>query len=1239
MEKKSIGHRSVTCVHFVVVCGPRHHTLMELCHCLDNVKKASGRSEDVALIQRRPRRGPWHLEAQAESVHVSYTQVYAWHAAVETALEVDDHLNERFVVGIHLMPFSIEETAMLVMVAAQRQWTYVPVDPHLSLAQQRLVLEQCGVHRLVSTVEHPLVHDLMATEARSVTCRLVEIRASPFASVLVAAFARNASVGTCHDEANDAADRAVAPLYVLCTSGSTGTMKRVVGSRTGAWTRLEWMWQMYPFERTTTEEEASHERVMRSTKLSFVDSVWEILGAFVHAVPLVHLQCPRHDVDSTRSAPLTSVVLDDSRWFLDVVRTERVTRFTAVPSVLEMLVLQTTASCRRSCLARLRYVLSSGEALPLHVLEQLTASLPHVTILNLYGSTEVSGDVTCMALKAPFSSIQVAAWQAYGVPVATLDTRGIVGGAQTSLLLLSEDGRTDSRNGSSIVIWPKPRTNDLVASNAANDRAMTGVLYIAGPLLAYGYDGDTQDDAFVRSSQLPRPMERDTNRRSTWFCTGDICSAIQGRLYFRGRKDHAIKIHGQRVYMEAVERAVANAWKTTTTDANMKDNMQVIAFPTRKKRTNRALRETHIVACIISDDSKDTQSTRFSPSKAFHDWIAEHYGTLHIPFDVFRMPSEAVPRATSGKINRQALEEVYKRTEFRESNRSASSLTSRVENRGKSATEGILGRLLHEILDISPRDHSLDDLRSLSFRELGGNSLVTTLFVHELRQQFGGCPFTAEDVLGMTLEQVLSTWSRENALHDDFHEEKQGKDWIQDPEKTVAARVPNTNEPKRQKTARLSQDDGSGQNTLIVVSRCNQSSLNRTGVYLPACYAVPVSSTEETVPGWLSSRFSLQRVWAIDLGKCIDASPVVVQRRDRKGHVESTWAIIGSHSAQLVCVDVVAHGCEIWRVTLDDRIEAGAAVSVKHEIVYIGTYAGSVYALNLQSGITRWRFQANGSIKASALVVEEQRVVICGAYDNFLYGLDAVTGKERWNIDLSGSLFSTPCYCAWSTQLISATTQGSVLALLSVSTFRRVEKQWNVQLPAPVFAGLNVASTAQILTVGCADGYLYGLALATGDVHWQVATEKPIFSSPCVYAAESTVFGSHDGKLRKVNCRTGNVVWTTDLRSAIFASPTVVRCLDLNKAMNASDSWENERRLCCVSTTAGSLVFCDELTGSIVYQTSNSTGIETNALFTSDADDEEDFGPLFSSPVMIDSWCLLGTRTNCFYGFKIISRR
>jgi hypothetical protein len=122
----------------------------------------------------------------------------------------------------------------------------------------------------------------------------------------------------------------------------------------------------------------------------------------------------------------------------------------------------------------------------------------------------------------------------------------------------------------------------------------------------------------------------------------------------------------------------------------------------------------------------------------------------------------------------------------------------------------------------------------------------------------------------------------------------------------------------------------------------------------------------------------LERVrWKIDMGACVDASPLVFALRTCEfGHTcrvpenefpllpgFSVLAIVGSHTGLVVAAEV-ATGHVVWSVTLPDRIEPGRSSAVLHPdsaSVLMGCYDGFLYALCICKGAIKWKFDTNDS--------------------------------------------------------------------------------------------------------------------------------------------------------------------------------------------------------------------------------------------------------------------------------------
>ena len=278
------------------------------------------------------------------------------------------------------------------------------------------------------------------------------------------------------------------PAYVIYTSGSTGTPKGVVGLHQGAVNRFAWMWETYPF--------SNDEICCQKTSLNFVDSVWEIFGPLLRGVPTVILP---------------DEIVKDPRYLVEALAANKVTRLVLVPSLLQALL--DTLPNLQSQLPSLKLWVTSGEALSLDLYRRFRDAMPHSILLNLYGSSEVSADVTYFdttSMKDSYAGVPI------GRPIAN-----------TQIYLLDS------------YLNPVPV-------------GVPGELYAGGDGLAHGYFNrpDLTAERFISNPFRANPQSR-------LYKTGDLARYLpDGNIEYLGRTDYQVKIRGFRIELGEIETAL-----------------------------------------------------------------------------------------------------------------------------------------------------------------------------------------------------------------------------------------------------------------------------------------------------------------------------------------------------------------------------------------------------------------------------------------------------------------------------------------------------------------------------------------------------------------------------------------------------------------------------------------------------------------------------------------------------------
>ncbi|MGW0209067.1 amino acid adenylation domain-containing protein [Streptomyces sp. NPDC003233] len=280
--------------------------------------------------------------------------------------------------------------------------------------------------------------------------------------------------------------------YVIFTSGSTGKPKGAMVRHLGLINNLLGEAEAIGIA------DAGH-AVASSAPLTFDISVWQMLtslifGGRVHAIDDATARDPRALFQAAEAAELTVLQV--------------------VPSLLQAALDDWDALGGAPTRLRLHRLAVTGEALAPDLCRRWLARYPGIPLVNCYGPTECSDDITQATITS--DTLPSGALTPIGV-----STRGI------RLYVL------DDR----LQLVPK---------------GVPGELYAGGVGVGLGYLADPCRTAvtFVADPFTPEPGQR-------MYRTGDLVRhGPDGQLEFLGRRDHQVKIRGQRIELGEVEFAL-----------------------------------------------------------------------------------------------------------------------------------------------------------------------------------------------------------------------------------------------------------------------------------------------------------------------------------------------------------------------------------------------------------------------------------------------------------------------------------------------------------------------------------------------------------------------------------------------------------------------------------------------------------------------------------------------------------
>jgi eukaryotic-like serine/threonine-protein kinase len=105
---------------------------------------------------------------------------------------------------------------------------------------------------------------------------------------------------------------------------------------------------------------------------------------------------------------------------------------------------------------------------------------------------------------------------------------------------------------------------------------------------------------------------------------------------------------------------------------------------------------------------------------------------------------------------------------------------------------------------------------------------------------------------------------------------------------------------------------------------------------------------------------------------------------------------------------------------------------------------GRVVALDAHSGAIRWDVRLTGGSETSPALSIEQNLLYLGSFDGSFYALDARTGQTQWHIQAGSSVIASPVMVKGKGQSwIIVDTQGGECLLLDGRSGNRLSS-WNL---------------------------------------------------------------------------------------------------------------------------------------------------------------------------------------------------